>query len=94
MSFHIKILYFLLFAEEEMENLKTEAIQIFDSDDEIPVLIKKEVDETPLLESPKISDCNEKNFIHVSSLCFLSSLSNHFRKFHYAKLSIKLNWKK
>ena len=42
-----------------MDNLKTEVIQIFD-DDEIPVLVKKEANETPLLKSPEIPDSNRK----------------------------------
>ena len=45
-----------------MKNLKTEVVQLSDSDDEIPVLVKRELCTTPSLKSPKIPETNsEKN---------------------------------
>ena len=58
--FLTEIFYFEnLYCFRVMDNLKTEVIQIFD-DDEIPVLVKKEANETPLLKSPEIPDSNRK----------------------------------
>ena len=45
-----------------MENLKTEVIQLSDSDEEIPVLVKRELCATPSLKAPEIQETNdEKN---------------------------------
>ena len=41
-----------------MDNLKTEVIQLSDSDDEVPVLVKREFCVTPSLKSPKMPETN------------------------------------
>ena len=42
-----------------MDNLKTEVIQLSDSDNEIPVLVKREhLCATPSLKSPKMPETN------------------------------------
>ena len=43
-----------------MDNLKTEVIQLSDSDDEVPVLVKRELCATPSLKLPKMSETNEE----------------------------------
>ena len=43
-----------------MENLKTEVIQLSDSDDEIPVLVKRELCATPSLKTPEIQETNDE----------------------------------
>ena len=43
-----------------MDNLKTEVIQLSDSDDEVPVLVKRELCTTPSLKLTKMTETNDE----------------------------------